>query len=89
LTAGLVVLTGIVVGVAWPLFFVGFHQLFFDPGTWQFTASSGLIRLFPEQFWIDATLSLAILAALQGLALVMLGRLLEAKTGSLRSEPRS
>lgn len=55
--------------VAWPIFFVQFHELLFPPGTWTFAYTDSLIRLFPEQFWFDigvlisgATLALGILA---------------------------
>jgi integral membrane protein (TIGR01906 family) len=40
----------------WEFFFTGFHQLFFESGTWYFAYSDTLIRLFPEQFWFDAAL---------------------------------
>lgn len=40
----------------WEYFFVTFHQLFFQSGTWYFPTSDTLIRLFPEQFWFDAAL---------------------------------
>jgi integral membrane protein (TIGR01906 family) len=40
----------------WEFFFVSFHQLFFQSGTWYFPTSDTLIRLFPEQFWFDAAL---------------------------------
>jgi len=36
--------------------FAAFHALFFKAGTWQFSIDSGLIRLFPEPFWFDASL---------------------------------
>ncbi len=36
--------------------FAAFHALFFAAGTWQFSADSGLIRLFPEPLWFDASL---------------------------------
>lgn len=51
LTAILMVLlgTGLVVGFA--VVFVGFHQVFFPPGTWTFRFEDTLIRLFPERFW--------------------------------------
>ncbi len=39
--------------VAWPIFFVQFHELLFPPETWTFSYSDSLIRLFPEQFWFD------------------------------------
>lgn len=47
--------------VAWDFFFTTFHQLFFAEGTWRFFYSDTLIRLFPEQFWFDAALTIGIL----------------------------
>lgn len=35
------------------VFFVAFHNVFFEPGTWMFYWSDTLIRLFPERFWRD------------------------------------
>jgi len=32
-------------------FFVQFHEIFFEGGTWTFLWSDSLIRLFPIQFW--------------------------------------
>lgn len=59
--------------IAWPIFFVQFHELLFPPGTWTFAYTDSLIRLFPEQFWFDigvlisvTTLALGILTALLG-----------------------
>ena len=40
--------------ISFSFLFVGFHQLFFDAGTWTFRYSDTLIRLFPERFWRDA-----------------------------------
>ena len=37
--------------LAFSVVFVGFHQVFFDSGTWTFAYSDTLIRLFPERFW--------------------------------------
>jgi integral membrane protein (TIGR01906 family) len=45
-------------------FFSAFHGLFFESGTWTFSADSLLIQLFPEPLW--ATLG-ALWAALVGL----------------------
>jgi integral membrane protein (TIGR01906 family) len=50
-------------------FFVGFHEVFFAPGTWTFRYSDTLIRLFPERFWRDTFLTLGGLALLGGLLL--------------------
>jgi integral membrane protein (TIGR01906 family) len=54
LTAGLVVLGVASVAVGFRAFFTQFHALFFEGSTWIFPTSDTLIRLFPEQFWIDA-----------------------------------
>ncbi len=69
-----VVLVVLLVAGAWRTFFVGFHQLFFDPGTWQFEESSGLIRLFPEKLWFDTAVALATMCLLEGAAVALLGR---------------
>ena len=49
----LVALIGFV-AVSFNTFFVQFHALFFEGGSWLFLYSDTLIRLFPERFWIDA-----------------------------------
>ncbi|MCB0216360.1 MAG: DUF1461 domain-containing protein [Caldilineae bacterium] len=43
--------------LSFDLAFTRFHQLLFEPGTWQFSDDSGLIRLFPERFWYDSGLA--------------------------------
>ena len=67
-----VVLVGtfILPGLFWA-FFVGFHALFFEGGSWQFEYSDTLIRLFPLRFWQDAFLFGAIMAVLGGLGLAL------------------
>ena len=35
-------------------FFIQFHEVFFEGGTWSFLWSDSLIRLFPLRFWEDA-----------------------------------
>ncbi len=47
----------LLVAVAFGVLFVGFHQIFFPPGTWQFFYSDTFIRLFPERFWRDIFLT--------------------------------
>lgn len=56
----LAIIIGIVViAVAmWQRFFDLFHELLFEDGTWQFFYSDTLIRLYPEQFWFDAALTI-------------------------------
>jgi len=53
----------------WEFFFTGFHQMFFASGTWQFYYSDTLIRLFPEQFWFDAALTIGGLTILSAITL--------------------
>lgn len=55
--------------VAWDFFFTLFHQLFFSEGTWIFLYSDTLIRLYPEQFWFDAALTVGGLTVLGALVL--------------------
>jgi integral membrane protein (TIGR01906 family) len=55
--------------VAFGIFFVLFHQVFFPPGTWQFFYSDTLIRLFPERFWRDAFLAVGAFSGVTGLLL--------------------
>lgn len=63
----------LIILIAWPIFFVQFHELLFPPGTWTFAYTDSLIRLFPEQFWFDigvlisvTTLALGVLVGLVG-----------------------
>jgi integral membrane protein (TIGR01906 family) len=70
LTLGLVAAVALTAVVAWDSFFSTFHQLFFAGGTWVFSYSDTLIRLFPEQFWFDAALAVGALTILGALALL-------------------
>ncbi|MGM7669425.1 TIGR01906 family membrane protein [Microbacterium sp. A93] len=47
--------------LGWETFFAGFHSLFFADGTWTFQATDALIRLYPNQFWMDAGIGIAAL----------------------------
>ncbi len=69
LTAALVGLILLFVLVAFGVFFVAFHNVFFEPGTWQFLYSDTLIRLFPERFWRDSFLIVGAVSGGAGLAL--------------------
>ncbi|WP_162910011.1 TIGR01906 family membrane protein [Aggregatilinea lenta] len=50
--------------LSWDTFFTGFHRIFFEGSSWLFSTSSTLIRLFPEQFWFDAALTIGTLTVL-------------------------
>ncbi|TKV28720.1 DUF1461 domain-containing protein [Arthrobacter sp. NamB2] len=58
--AGIAVLTVLAV-LAWETFFTQVHALFFADGTWTFRVDDTLIRLFPEQFWTDSAVTVAVL----------------------------
>ncbi|GAB4577359.1 MAG: TIGR01906 family membrane protein [Anaerolineales bacterium] len=73
LTAGIVLIVGSLAVVAWQVWFVAFHEIFFASGTWTFNYSDTLIRLFPEKFWVDATLTIASLSLIGGLLLALTG----------------
>ncbi len=47
---------GLFFALAFDTAFAAFHALFFAAGTWQFSADSNLIRLFPQPLWFDAAL---------------------------------
>jgi integral membrane protein (TIGR01906 family) len=46
-------------------FFTRFHLIFFEGDTWLFPTSDTLIRLFPTQFWFDASLVIGLLTLAQ------------------------
>jgi len=73
LTAGLVAGVGLLAIAAWRVWFVAFHRVFFQPGTWVFSTSDTLIRLFPEKFWFDTALMLAGFSLAGGLLIALIG----------------
>lgn len=72
----LVILASIIILVIanWDRFFTLFHQLFFAEGTWVFLYSDTLIRLFPEQFWFDAAITIGGLSALVAVITLVITR---------------
>lgn len=54
---------------AFGVFFVAFHNVFFEAGTWMFLFSDTLIRLFPERFWRDIFVYVGMFSLVVGLAL--------------------
>jgi len=53
-------------------FFVRFHEIFFSGDSWQFANSDTLIRIYPEQFWVDVSRITAGLAVTQAILLAAL-----------------
>ena len=73
-TAGLVLAVAGLVLLAWQVWFELLHRVFFAAGSWLFSYSDTLIRLFPEEFWKDASLGVAVLSLIGGVLLAFLGR---------------
>jgi integral membrane protein (TIGR01906 family) len=69
LTVFLVAALILFVLLSFGVFFVGFHNVFFAPGTWVFNYSDTLIRLFPERFWRDIFIIVGSITIFCGLAL--------------------
>ena len=66
-----ILLSGIVLAIAFrPLFYL-FHELSFRNDYWQLDPRSDyLVMLFPEGFWIDATLILVAVVFLQAIGIL-------------------
>lgn len=73
LTVSVVVVIGLTAIIAWQIWFVVFHQLFFQSGSWTFDFSNTLIRLFPEKFWYDAVLTISSLSVIAGSLVFWMG----------------
>lgn len=87
LTLGLVGLAVAGIIIVWDSVFVTFHRVFFESGTWQFAYSDTLIRLFPEQFWIDAAIAITILTILGAFGLLLLSRWRSRQTSARQKSP--
>lgn len=61
LTLVLIAALAVLAILGWDMFFTQFHALFFSEGTWTFKVSDTLIRLYPEQFWMDSAIGIALL----------------------------
>ena len=75
LTAGLLTALAAFVLLSWRTFFIQFHELFFNPGTWTFDWSSSLIRLFPDRFWFDGGTLLTVGTLMAGILVALVGLL--------------
>ncbi|MBI4337315.1 MAG: TIGR01906 family membrane protein [Chloroflexi bacterium] len=72
----LLLVAGVALAVAFPWIFYLFHILSFSNDFWQLDPSrDNLVRLFPQGFWSDATMFIALTTAVEALALAILGHL--------------
>jgi integral membrane protein (TIGR01906 family) len=74
LTSGIILTIALLAIFAWQTWFDLFHRFLFVPGSWLFSYSDTLIRLFPVKFWFDATLTISLLSFVGGLLLALIGR---------------
>ncbi len=72
LTLGIIGTIILLAATAWDVFFTQFHSIFFEGDSWLFAYEDTLIRLFPEQFWFDAAVTVGGLSAL-GAVLILVG----------------
>ncbi len=74
LTVGLLVVVAALLLLDFGELFVRFHQLSFSNDLWMLDPSKDyLIMLFPEGFWFDATIRIALLTGIEALAAGALG----------------
>jgi len=60
--------------LSFSVLFTGFHQVFFQSGTWVFYTSDTLIRLFPMRFWRDVFALLMALTLVEAALLLWVTR---------------
>jgi integral membrane protein (TIGR01906 family) len=73
LTSGIILSIALLAIFGWQFWFNTFHLFFFKPGSWLFSYSDTLIRLFPVEFWFDGTLTVSILSLAAGLLFALIG----------------
>lgn len=59
--------------IAFDAFFVAFHRIFFVGDSWLFLTTDSLIQFYPEPFWVDASLGIALFTLLDALVLLAIG----------------
>lgn len=72
ITIGVLSALLVFLAVSFDKLFEYFHRIFFADGTWTFSQSSTLIRLFPFEFWRDAFVLVIGFALLVGVLLVLM-----------------
>ncbi len=77
LTLAAILTLAVLAAAAWDSAFDRFHELFFAAGTWRFPFSDSLIRLYPEQLFVDASLVIGGFCALCAVVILLLTSLWE------------
>jgi hypothetical protein len=71
---GLAIVFGLFFAFAFDAAFTAFHAIFFAAGTWQFSADSNLLRLFPQPLWYETALMAGVVIALSAVLVALRGR---------------
>lgn len=58
--------------VAFDAYFVLFHRIFFVGDSWLFFTTDSLIQFYPEPFWVDASLGIALFTLVEAVVLLVL-----------------
>jgi hypothetical protein len=74
IVGGAAILAGLFFAVAFDAAFAAFHAIFFAAGTWQFSADSNLLRLFPQPLWYETALVAGAVIALSAVLVALRGR---------------
>ena len=77
LTLAAILTLAVVAAAAWDSAFDRFHEIFFAAGTWRFPFSDSLIRLYPEQLFVDASLVIGGFCAAGACVILLLASLWE------------
>ena len=72
LTLVILILVGIGIYTGFDALFDGFHHLFFTGDSWLFYENDSLIRLFPEQLWVNGFALAALLSAMLAFGILLL-----------------
>jgi integral membrane protein (TIGR01906 family) len=80
-----IAILGVVSLVAFDAAFEVFHRLFFPAGTYSFDPrTSHLVQLFPDQFWSETTIAVAVVAILASLATTWSAAMARRRGGTIR-----
>ena len=72
LTIVLMITVVVLMVLSFNTLFEKFHTIFFPQGNWTFSATSGLIRLFPLPLWVNAFILISVYALLVSILLVII-----------------
>ena len=72
LTLAIIFTLAVISLAAWDRAFDAFHEVFFAEGTWRFPFSDSLIRLYPEQLFVDAAVAIGCFTAICSLVILVL-----------------